>query len=211
MEQTEYQKKQAAERVVREHAVQAIAAELHLRDGAWRWAPADGDSERDTIRHTSGAELFFRMDSYDVRGRIEIRGSFHIKQHGNLYEHIPYDDRQARLGITVARDRNAEAVAREIQRRLIPEYLRIYTVAVERKRKADYNRGVACSIAEQVAKLVGDDHFTQRNEHRNGEYVAYGSGITVKISTHSGGSIEYRCDTHEELLRAVKALVTPQE
>ena len=61
------------------------------------------------------------------RGKIHISGYWPVKGEGGHRWTSPHDVRESSPDIGVSESRGYEAIAREIQRRFLPEYLRIYT------------------------------------------------------------------------------------
>jgi hypothetical protein len=103
-----------------------------------------------------GAELTVRIGSYGAeRGRVCVHGSLHVGRN-NSYETV-YENGQKvdAPSITVAMDRGAGVIAREIARRMLPEYLRILALAVAQAEKHNAKADARTATMRQLAKLTG--------------------------------------------------------
>lgn len=97
-----------------------------------------------TVLGPDGADLFFRMDGK----RLQISGSYPHGTHQKVwgYEHH---------SITVSPDRSDEAIAKDIQRRLLPKYLPELANVLERLRLHDEGANAQAEVAKDLARVLG--------------------------------------------------------
>lgn len=99
-----------------------IAAVLGWRC-EYRTEEQEGPYDRLWANEPKGAGVVLHSNSYSKPGRIEITGIWpKAIPDSNWYFH-PHNDRPV---ITVAFDRSAEVIAKEIKRRLLPKYLPLF-------------------------------------------------------------------------------------
>jgi hypothetical protein len=109
--------------------------------GTWSFTPPEDEATNWMVHidRADGAKLYLQLHSskgYDLCDRLHVQGSLNIgrnREYVQVYERGPSGtgwDRCINPDITVALSRGAEAIAKEITRRLLPEYLRIYALAV---------------------------------------------------------------------------------
>lgn len=119
----------------------ALAPQIarHL-DGFMAVSPADGHISRDRcdLRTDDGRRLHLRSNGYQQHGRVAISAAMPRARDGMHWTAF-YSLREERpkLTITCRMDRGPAAIARDIQRRLLPEYERM--LADVRRRIADYD------------------------------------------------------------------------
>jgi hypothetical protein len=128
-----------------------IAAQLPTVNGAtWRVQDNDNHAHPTLELHHSGDPLgpellLYQPHQRSAAGRVEISGRF--PRH-----HWPTT---ARPSIGCSLDRGATAIARDIERRLLPEYLGLYDKAAceQAAQLADWKRRQ--EIARQLGQLAG--------------------------------------------------------
>lgn len=213
MEQAERKAQEADQRKRREALFVKIAEALWMQDGTWSKVPVarPADTERDSILHTSGAELHMSVSA----GRLRIGGSFH-SQHGSLYDYRPYREHKPSYDITVSASRAPGDIAKEIMRRLgVAEFLTEFDEALSRKRALESSRANAEVMGLRLARLLGDEHMVKKltagddtYTRRDGDVqVGRYSGIQVSLSTYDESSkIEVQSKSYEELLALVHAI-----
>lgn len=125
------------------------------------WVFDDRDSAGASIAGPDDAELFFYL-GYGSKGKVTISSSY---PNGTYQKVWKYD----RFEIGVSVSRGAAVIAKEIQRRLLPDYLP--ELARVRQAIADHDAAEARrdSVAEVLGKIVG-------SEARGGEIRLYHSG-----------------------------------
>lgn len=161
-------------------------------------------------------ELYFRADDYGIKGRIEVHGNFHIgRGTGNSFvdvrEYLPGDGRTTLPSITVAISRGAEAIAKEIKRRFLPEYTDLYNKAVaKRDSQIAYEDKVFQNLS-RLAAIVSKpitENATHSSERRtsfdyyrnNGPYADVScSADTATLKIHN-----LSIDMAESILRMIE-------
>jgi len=98
---------------------------------------------------TSGdLELHLRI-GYGTKGRLEISGGFN-----GLSGYLPYHGNREKTEITVAVDKSAVAVARDIERRLLPPYKKMLAAASASKDGDLARRKKIMDILTELTALV---------------------------------------------------------
>jgi len=107
--------------------------------------------------------------------------------------------------ITIARNRPAEKIAAEIQRRFLPWYLAAYTEQVEKVAKCNAARNRQQEVAVELAALLGPEASRRMQSNPN---QIYASGLTVDI--HGNGesaSVQLRYKSIKTVKAVLRALV----
>jgi hypothetical protein len=150
-----------------------------------------------TIKGPGGLSLFV---DFSKRGRLFISGCGWPKDNTG-HEHYPRHGRN--LKISVRGDRGAEAIAKEITRRLMPDYLNEH--AKQKELAAEYDEVAKKKerITDAVHVLIGGTSRT-----RNGQTVFDIDGYGKQITVTSGGhvSIEFKYLESGEALKLIRAM-----
>lgn len=119
-----------------------------------------------TIEKTSDldCQIHIRIETYGAsKGRVEVSGNFHIAK--NEFGNSQFEDvreygingHSALPSISVAGTRGAEAIAKEIKRRFLPEYLPLLIKAqAKRDDRLNYYAKVRKNLTE-LGAIVGAD------------------------------------------------------
>lgn len=161
-----------------------VAAALYHPNQAeaqtWRYViPPESEADWGTrrIRRGDGAELVFH---FDQRGRLTIRGEYPRSKSGEAYE-------RDTVSISVSPARGIRAIAEEVRRRLLPDYLLKFAGAMERKRKTDEYDRQRDALADELIGCVG------MTAHTEGRFSFYaqdaGSG---EVEAHGDGTVSLR-------------------
>jgi hypothetical protein len=139
------------------------------------------------LLHTATDHAEMTIERMHTGNRLVLSGSFWI-DNISLYEHRP--DRDARHTITVAADRPATQIAREIARRLLPAYRADLAEARRRKAVFDDARAYEEATAAELASIIHGGiyaHQERKNTFHNGStgphlkaYVSHGYGVTFE-------------------------------
>ncbi len=118
-----------------------IAAELGPE---WTAHSSDETSWRPsvTLSRADGASIYIVRDRKDTR--LVISGEY------------PHDYSREVLDITVGIKYPPVTIAGQIRRRLLPEYLPAYALAVERKTRADTNEAARLAALQKLADIAGE-------------------------------------------------------
>lgn len=133
----------------------SLAAEVApLLNGEWR-DRSNPDYAGGSITRDDGAELFLRIEG----GRLTISGQYPVGwyQKGGRTEHF---------NIGVSPGRGAAVIAREIERRLLPDYLPEFARVVQAIAEHDRQEAARDDVAGRLAKVVN-------TSARDGEFTLY--------------------------------------
>lgn len=170
-----------------------------LGDG-WRseYDPDSFGRYRATLHGPDDAKILMWRDRYGNDGKLTVSGSYP--------DNNAYDVKHVKIGI--GETRGAAVIAREIQRRLLPDYLpELVRIKKDNARRTD-NRAARLRLAEELAgPIKGRVIDDARSSHTH--IVTYDNGLSVSIDINhdaSGGRIEVSSATADQL-RAIIALL----
>lgn len=142
----------------------------HLDD--WTY---DLDSPLHMLCHPSGASLFARID-------VRTRRLVFTPNFGEATDHRPtvWDDQKKRRtyppdAISVDPKRVAEAIARDLGRRLIPQFLPLYEQAVQAKHQADRKAETQRQVRDRLVNLLGEWATTSTYKHEHLDHFSWSS------------------------------------
>lgn len=152
----------------------------------WTATQFEHNENAATLSGPAGAEVFIWTNAYPhCHQRAEIVGQYP--------EHKPYDVKRHK--ITVSLDKTAEQIARDITRRLLPDYLPDLARALEAQASHEaYVRRVADNAATLTASPVVEGGPTHRSTETRQDYrltvpAGWGTlqvmGDTATIELHS--------------------------
>lgn len=172
---------------------------------AWKFKP---NAEPYCTQHIKGpdeAELYLNLGQYGAdKGKVTVSGSLHIGKNRSYWTVYEKNTRVSVPSISVTVTRGAEVVAKEIKRRLLPEYLRILNLAVTQRDSQIAHENKRRNNLVALAKLVNaripeaDDASSTsfyRSDAAYGTINAYGDG---------GAGLELRNLTLEQARHILK-------
>ena len=132
----------------------------------WTFVEPTEDTYTVYLRNAGKARIYLQLESskgYDLNDRILVTGHMHIGKNGSYVE--VYEDRRGENGtrwervsaprITVAVSKNPEAIAKDIAKRFLPEYLRVFALAEDKLAKdAAYECRIVTNL-ERLAECAG--------------------------------------------------------
>lgn len=128
------------------------------------------------LKRFDGLGLFVRYD----RSRLEIGGDW-----GKLYDFLPYRDyneRQRWGKITVSASRSPEAIASEINRRLLPVIIPAWETAAQKQKQYQERQRLQQALTQKLADILGET----RLESDGSGFIHYGKERTwVKCYSQS--------------------------
>lgn len=142
---TTNEKQQTANKITRN-----VAAHLRAMDEQL-WQTQDCEMRGTRLFDGNGREIYLRIDSYQNPNRVEVSGSYPASEDGTRYWPSDiWEDGEKLAGpeITVATDRGAEVIAREILRRFYPRYIEIWVQL--------FRRAAARNKAQRRGREIGD-------------------------------------------------------
>jgi hypothetical protein len=134
-------------------------------DGAWEFVTSSEDNWNVYMQNKLGARIYLSLacsKGYQVYDRVSVSGHMHIGKNGSYVE--VYDrgadgtgwNRVSAPSITVASSKNPEAIAKDIAKRFLPEYLRVFALAQAKvQADADYDAAITANL-QRLAKVAGE-------------------------------------------------------
>lgn len=148
-------------------------------DGEWRWVAE--------VEHDSGRRLVLQLD----KGRVEVRPSYrHEGRNFSPWDAgvIPYGKPGPHATYQVGRD--AEAVARQLQRSVVTPYIAIWDASLARKKERQERDAMVQKLGQELAALVGGSVSFAEHDHEARLWFNQGTARvlydgTVRIETTS--------------------------
>lgn len=198
-----------------EQAAALVAAIAAALGPGWRACPPhtnpDGQHypyHRTPIRHDAGHSIDLTFDGWQNEGRIEVSCNWPKGRDGR--ELIPHrlEDRPV---ITLAKTTAPERIARDIERRLLPRYLPIWTAQVERlARETAYEAQNERTIERIISAGLGE-----RSRHGSGGVWlrgnVYADQVTPQGDTLRFESFSCPVDLALQVLELLRKPKPPEE
>ena len=162
----------------------------------WRVEPlAEGEPETSavlklddgTIDHC-GVALVLYSDRYGAKGKIEIHGRSPANDCG---VHIT-DRKQVTTSINVSATKDPAKIARDIQARLLPEYLPAFADCVERIRKMKTENANAQAVNGRNRAAKGTREPWQQNRNGAWRFISLSETQASPVTKIRSASIELR-------------------
>jgi hypothetical protein len=191
------------QQVIKNGRLSALTAEIAQALGApWKVKPprAGYDDESYPSRYIvngEGAELVIRIEEYGAKkGRVNVYGSLNIGRHWQ-YETVYENGNRVNVpDISVNPERGVEVIAKEIKRRLIPEYLRVLGLAQAQVKKANERTAARQAALRKLHKLAGGHAPDFEREPDKDRLYSTAAGTIV---VHYDGSVQFeRLDVSQE-------------
>jgi len=163
------------------------------------------DSHVVEMKSPEGFRLFFNAGWSGGYDKISVGSSWPLDEDRRQVT-SSYDASIPRINVSVTR--TPEAIAREVERRFLPEWRPLWTKAIARLESSRKHEGDTRLNAEMLAEIVGVD---PNEVDKNGRFSLYRSSIfpesisEVKVSGDSV-TLEIHCDV-ESARDILKALV----
>jgi hypothetical protein len=171
-----------------------IAKEL---GSGWTFKPLDEPYPTQFIQGPNEAEIAVRIETYGSRkGRVEVHGNFHIGRNKEFIDVREWNhstsDRCKLPEISVSGTRGAAAIAKEITRRFLPEYLPLLQKAIDKRDTANSyedktraNLVVLAAIVNARIPAERDRSTTSfyHNDKAYGDIQVSGDSVTLKLSS----------------------------
>jgi hypothetical protein len=188
-----------------ERWLHAIAPEIAAALGC-ELAARDDDHVVEML-HPEGFKLFFNAGWSGGYDKISIGSSWPLDEDRRQVT-SSYDASIPRINVSVTR--TPEAIAREVERRFLPEWKPLWEKSLARLDSSRKHEGETKSNAAELAEIVGID---PSEIDKNGRFSLYRSSIfpesisEVKVSGDSV-TLEIHCDVENarEILRALVRL-----
>lgn len=138
-------------------------------------------------------------------GRLVVRGEFPEGATGSVYEPAKYTE------ITCDENKSPEQIARDIERRLMPEYRESLKVVLERIDNEEKYITKRSAMMDKIAKHLGlgvrDDDRRDRTRHPN-IWIRYGRAVR-DILAYSDEKVKFEVEADADL--AIKILTVIDE
>ena len=171
-----------------------IAKEL---GDAWMFKPMDEPYPTQYINGPNEAEIAIRIETYGSRkGRVEVHGNFHIGREREFIDVREWNhatsERCKLPEISISGNRGAAAIAKEITRRFLPEYLPLLQKAIDKRDAAisweDKTRANLVTLAAVVnASIPTERDRTTASFYHNdkayGDIQCSGDSVSLKLSS----------------------------
>jgi hypothetical protein len=163
----------------------------------WTFKPLDEPYPTQYIKGPNESELAIRIETYGSRkGRIEVHGNFHIGRNREFIDVREWNhstsERCKLPEISVSGTRGASAIAKEIKRRFLPEYLPLLQKAIDRRDAANSHEDKTRANLVTLAAIVNASVPTERdrstasfyhNDKAYGDIQVSGDSVTLKLSS----------------------------
>lgn len=121
------------------------------------------------LRNAGKARIYLQFDGYNEPTRLSISGILNIgknNQYVEVYERGADGTGWNRVNapsITVAIARGPEAIAKDIAKRFLPEYLRVFQLAVDKvQADTDYDAAITANL-QRLASVAGEKLPSEQN------------------------------------------------
>lgn len=134
-----------------------IAIELRKLEGLrpWTFVEPTENTYSVYLRNAGDARIYIEFDGYNEPKRLTISGWLHIGKNRSYVDVYENGERVFVPSITVALSRGCEVIAKEIARRFLPEYLRIFALAQQKVAKEIAHDTKLTQNLERMARVVG--------------------------------------------------------
>lgn len=133
-------------------------------------------------------KLFIRADSYQSKGKFEISGSYPRDAKGQYINPYEYNESRADK-INVAMTKTPDQIAKDIERRLMPEYLLRLAKVQERISSNDNYHSSRQETIKEIASATG---FEVSTHVEDGAIYFYDDGFTIDVKPYSGKEVEIK-------------------
>ncbi len=177
--------------------------------GGWTIKPTE-NSWHDVLTREDGAVLYLTNFSQDS-GRWHISSGADIE---HAHDYLPHLSRFP--SITVSKSKSADAIARDIERRILPKFEPLLAVVLGRKAESDAHALLTLTNARRLSPLVKNEEPTMESGGCRCEMSAYLDDDPTVDSRHArvtvnGNRVEMTLsdltvDTAEAILRIANGL-----
>lgn len=166
-----------------------VALELSIIDFPNVWRVKDNQSEYTIRIYTTGAWLFLRLDN----GRLEICATSPAE--------MPSQYR--RESISVNANRDPEAIAKDIHRRIVPAAQAEFIAGRTQAKKTAMQKRATAETVHRIARYFGGH---KKHMHEDRSTTLYGSRARVQIDNGTIEELKTENLTTEEALKILEIL-----
>ena len=151
------------------------------------------------LAHADGPKLALRQD----KGRVKVMGTWPVGTNGAHF--YPYN---TSADISCALDRGPHAIAKEIQRRLLPAYLPLWQEQDRKRQEAEQSDGEAQALVRRLEDVFGLDHRDHDRRGRNDAMHVYFERATFTVYRYGSCKVELSTDDAGAVLRLAERVKT---
>lgn len=144
----------------------------------------------DLVR-ADGATIRVKVGGFRLAGRVSFYGIFPNYRDGSGYT----PDREERVLITCSATRDPAAIAKDVQRRVLPKYLKAFKRALAYVRETDRRSDEGDGIAHRIADIFGGEVEGSASAHHRPIHIRNAPGAVCRLSVQP--SYSYRPDGEE--------------
>lgn len=170
-----------------------VALELSIIDFPNVWRVKDNQSEYTIRIYTTGAWLFLRLDN----GRIEICATSPAE--------MPSQYRRESISVNANRDQ--EAIAKDIHRRIVPAAQAEFIAGRAQAKKETTQKQATAETVHRIARYFGGH---KKHQHEDRYTDLYGSRAKVEIQNGEIHELKTETITTEEALKILEILYTKE-
>ena len=177
----------------------ALAREIAEHLPGWKAEPSDGGWLA-YLTHADGPRIALRHD----HGRVKAMGTWPVATNGQHF--YPYKDS---ADISCAAGRGPEAIAKDITRRLLPGYLRLWQEQDRKRQEAERSDKEAQSLVRRLEDLFGLERRDHARHGRNDSMHIYYRRASFTVHRYGGCKVDISTDDADTVVRLaelVKAL-----
>lgn len=183
---------------VRTLDMRALAASVALHLPGWTVSRAETNDHHASLKSEGGPELSLGVDHY--RHRIHVRGCWPRDQRNGSY--APHSGAPK---ISVGVMRSPKSIAREIERRFLPEFLPLWHAAEGRRREAGEANTKAEALAARLRNVFGLPHPEPSRYGLDRDTVrVYAGDATFEVRCYGSVKIEITTSREDVALRVAE-------
>jgi len=154
----------------------------------WTFVEPSEDTYSVYLRNAGKARIYFQFDdwAHDEPKRLSVSGYMHIGKNNSHVEVYEKGERLTAPRITVGTARGAEAIAKDITRRFLPEYLRIFALAEEKVAKEIAYENAQAALLSECLRVCG--------KVRASHGYAQGKGTAYLDPENYRKNVEFSCN-----------------
>lgn len=183
----------------------------HLDGWEYTRPPKSGDIPPwPTVNGPDGQKIYFRS-GYQLEGRLSISGSYARDKSG--YNHSPGKYRREDMGnptdsITVSGTKTPEQIARDIERRLLPGYQKLFNYAAKQVKEADNAKAAADKNINEIGEIFNVEPHGQGKDtvHLRQDSMPGGGWVDFTVESSGSTCIEMKYISHDLAVKIARLL-----
>jgi hypothetical protein len=176
----------------------ALAQQIAAHLAGWTPEPCEGPWLAYLV-HADGPKLALRHD----KGRVKVFGTWPVGTNGQHF--YPYNQS---ADISCAISRAPHAIAREIERRLLPAYLPLWQEQDRKRQEAEQSDREAQALGGRLEDILGLDRRDHDRRGRNDAMHVYFNRATFTVYRHGSCKVDFSTDDADTVLRLAELVKT---